>query len=115
MEPAADDGDGFVRVLVGQFADLLHRLGVDLALHLAMSIIAEVRLEIATASSLPTIETLGPPAVVMLPAAAAADVTPPGRDRQAAAAAAATTAAAPGPTMTRGPPWRWQAPRRLQA
>src|SRR6478672_2439234 len=34
MEPVADDRDGFVRVLVGQFADFLHRLGVTLALDL---------------------------------------------------------------------------------
>src|SRR3984957_3081069 len=32
--PLADDGDGFARVLVGELADLLHRLGVDLALDL---------------------------------------------------------------------------------
>src|SRR4051812_12859296 len=34
VQPAANDRDGFVRVLVGKLADLLHRLGVDLALNL---------------------------------------------------------------------------------
>src|ERR1051325_81639 len=34
VQPLADDGDGFVRVLVGEVADFLHRLGVHLALHL---------------------------------------------------------------------------------
>ena len=34
VQPLTDDGDGFVRVALGELADLLHRLGVDLALHL---------------------------------------------------------------------------------
>ena len=34
VEPISDDGNRFVRVLFGQFADFLHRYGVDLALHL---------------------------------------------------------------------------------
>ena len=34
VEPTADDGDRFLRILLGQFADLLNRLGVNLALHL---------------------------------------------------------------------------------
>src|SRR4029077_6586887 len=34
VQPAADDGYGFVRILVGEFADLLHGLGVNLALDL---------------------------------------------------------------------------------
>ena len=33
-EPLTDDRDGFVWVLVGEFADLLDRLGVDLTLDL---------------------------------------------------------------------------------
>jgi hypothetical protein len=45
-----------MRVLVGKLTDLL-----------AMSIMADVRLEIATASSPPTIDTFGPPVDVMLP------------------------------------------------
>src|ERR1700722_7111617 len=34
VQPLADDGGGLVRVLVGEIAHLLHRLGVHLALHL---------------------------------------------------------------------------------
>ena len=34
VEPLADDGNGLARILVGEFADLLYRLGVDLALDL---------------------------------------------------------------------------------
>jgi len=33
-EPLADDGDGFVRVALGELADAMDGLGVDLALHL---------------------------------------------------------------------------------
>src|SRR5712672_166766 len=34
VQPVADDRRGFVGVAFGEFADLLHRLGVDLSLHL---------------------------------------------------------------------------------
>ena len=34
VEPGSDDGNGFGRIAVHQLADALHRLGVDLALHL---------------------------------------------------------------------------------
>ena len=34
MEPVADNRDGFVGVLVGELANLLHRLGVNLSLDL---------------------------------------------------------------------------------
>ena len=34
VQPVTDDRDGFVRIAVGQFAHLLHRLGVHLALDL---------------------------------------------------------------------------------
>src|SRR6185436_20804763 len=34
VQPGSDNGDGFIRVLVGELADLLHRLGVHLTLDL---------------------------------------------------------------------------------
>ena len=34
LQPLTDDGNGFARILVGKVADLLHRLGVNLALDL---------------------------------------------------------------------------------
>src|SRR3954462_8576937 len=34
VQPLTDDGDGFIRIFVGQLAHLLHRLGMYLPLHL---------------------------------------------------------------------------------
>src|SRR6185312_5516773 len=62
---------------------------------LATSIIAEVRFEMATDSSLPTIEILAPPVLVMLPPAPLVIVMPPGTLTVEPAGPAAATPMAP--------------------
>ena len=71
MEPIADDGDRFVRILLGEFADFLHRLGVHLALHLGdidhrRGAVGDGDLFVAADDR----DIRAPPALVMLPGAA---------------------------------------------